>query len=114
LFVEREGLFEFRAGDTVADSRGDLAQIQALRNRVRRAQKAFGSAPDVRGSREVRLRTWLGHFKKQDARVGRQQCEEIFGAGGIKFLTGIEREHPLEDTPGEELRGEAEGEKRKP
>jgi hypothetical protein len=93
VLVVGEGLFEFGAGEAVADEFCEVAEIEAFAGGVWRAEETLHAFAEVLRADEERLGIFSVRLDEADGGERRESGEEVFGVGWGELLAAIEIEH---------------------
>ena len=96
VLVVGVGLFEFRAGEAVADCLREFAKIEAFAGGIERAEQALHALAEVLRADEERLGAFgvlCMELDQADGGTRRETGEEIFVVGCVEILAAVEVEH---------------------
>jgi hypothetical protein len=93
VLIVGEDLLERGAGESIADSAREFAEIEALAGWNGRAKEALEAAAQVLRADEERLGIGGAGLDEADGRARGKCGEEIFVANGIEVLAAVEFQH---------------------
>ena len=82
----------------------EIAEIEALRGGIRRAEKALHTFAEVLRADEERLGVFSARLNQTDGGDWWECGEEVFVVGCVEFLAAVEIEHEVRILPSDATR----------